>query len=198
MNLPKRLKNLREKKEETQKNLAEVIGCAQSTISAWEHGHLIPPADIIEKYSQHFGVTTDYIVKGVGEPDEIVNVSFYNDTNTIDKEEIPIPYSFIKPYKPEDVRALRVFGDSMKKISIYSGDIVFFIHDSNPSDGIYVLSSNNNDKLFVRRLAFDIIDQKIQILSENDSNYSEILKDKEKNQLKITGKVIAWITRYPF
>lgn len=57
-----RLKELRIEKSYSQLYLASILGISQSTVSKLELGELHPTADIICRYSDHFHVTTDYIL----------------------------------------------------------------------------------------------------------------------------------------
>jgi len=182
-----------------QKDLAAVVGGGQSTISNWLNGKSIPPSDIVEKIAEYFGVTTDYLLKGSGEQDEIVNISFYQKaTGSNAQDDIPIPYSFVKPYAVADIRAVKVYGDSMIKLHIFPGDIVFFVPEKNPSDGLYVLSSDEEDLLFVKRLEFDLVCQEIKVISENDHKSSTVIKGDDRKRFRVIGRVIAWITRHPY
>ena len=72
----KRLKQLRldrKKNDEkyTQSYMANVIGVARSTYTAYENGTKQPPMDTILKMADHFGVSTDYLT---GKSDEALAV----------------------------------------------------------------------------------------------------------------------------
>lgn len=56
------LAELRRDKRLTQKELAKEFGVASSTISAYELGTRLPPADIVVLYAKRFDVTADYIL----------------------------------------------------------------------------------------------------------------------------------------
>jgi transcriptional regulator with XRE-family HTH domain len=57
-----RIKFLREKNNESQAELAQHIGVAQSSIGNYERGIRIPDAETIVKLAVHFWVSTDYLL----------------------------------------------------------------------------------------------------------------------------------------
>ncbi|WP_298594837.1 helix-turn-helix transcriptional regulator [uncultured Mitsuokella sp.] len=60
--LGKRLRALREDKNQTQKDLAEYLGLTPKMISFYELEQRTPPADIILKLANLYHVTTDYLL----------------------------------------------------------------------------------------------------------------------------------------
>ena len=59
-----RLKEIREEKQLTQKQLANQLGVKQNSISQWETGRSYPSVEILIKLSDLFGCTIDELVKG--------------------------------------------------------------------------------------------------------------------------------------
>ena len=57
----KRLKDLREDRDLTQKELAKLIGCSQTTYSRYETGQISVPNDILTKLADFYDVSLDYI-----------------------------------------------------------------------------------------------------------------------------------------
>ena len=60
--LSKRLKELRTERGLTQKQLANTLGLAQSSIANWEADTKAPSAQALIILSRYFGVTTDYLL----------------------------------------------------------------------------------------------------------------------------------------
>lgn len=58
----KRLKELRQDRGLSQKQLAKELGFPQSSIGYWESGERTPVASAIITLSRYFGVTTDYLL----------------------------------------------------------------------------------------------------------------------------------------
>ena len=59
-----RLRCLREEHEMTLKELADEFGCIPQTIRTWERNQFNPGIHFIILYSEYFGVSTDWILKG--------------------------------------------------------------------------------------------------------------------------------------
>lgn len=57
-----RIKEIREEHGMGQETLASFLGTSQQAISRIENGRAIPPSDLIVNMSEHFKVTTDYIL----------------------------------------------------------------------------------------------------------------------------------------
>ena len=64
-----RIKELRINKGLTQQELGNIFGVTSTGVSYWESGKAIPNMDIINKLSDYFGVTIDYMI-GKKELDE--------------------------------------------------------------------------------------------------------------------------------
>ena len=58
----KRIRDLREDKDLSQKQLAEILNISQSTYSRYESGFLDIPSEILISLSKIYGVTVDYIL----------------------------------------------------------------------------------------------------------------------------------------
>ena len=63
MTLSEKLYNLRRKQGLSQEGLAEKLDCSRQVISKWENGTTAPDAEMLQKYSELFGVSIDYLVK---------------------------------------------------------------------------------------------------------------------------------------
>ncbi len=63
MTLSEKLYNLRRKQGLSQEALAEELDCSRQVISKWENGTTTPDAEMLQKYSELFGVSIDYLVK---------------------------------------------------------------------------------------------------------------------------------------
>lgn len=57
-----RLKELRQEKKISQKDLAEIIGVPQSSIGFFESGDRVPNLRNLEKLAKYFNVSTDYLL----------------------------------------------------------------------------------------------------------------------------------------
>lgn len=58
----KRIRDLREDKDLSQKKLAEILNISQSTYSRYESGYLDVPSEVLIALSLFYGVSVDYIL----------------------------------------------------------------------------------------------------------------------------------------
>lgn len=69
MNIADRIQKLRKAKGISQEQFADVVGVSRQAVSKWESEQSIPDLEKVILMSDYFGVTTDYILKGI-EPTE--------------------------------------------------------------------------------------------------------------------------------
>lgn len=58
----RRIRDLREDSDKTQKELAAILNCSQQVYSNYELGQRDIPTDILIKLSKHYKVSVDYIL----------------------------------------------------------------------------------------------------------------------------------------
>ena len=59
----RRIRDLREDKDLTQREMGEILNCSQRVYSDYERGELDIPTDILIKLAQFHNTTTDYILE---------------------------------------------------------------------------------------------------------------------------------------
>lgn len=85
MTTGEKLSKLRKEKNMSQIQLAEQLGVSRQAISKWESGTTMPGIDSLIEISNFFGVSIDYLVKDIEQPNEIVEpIVDENDHKTID------------------------------------------------------------------------------------------------------------------
>ena len=62
MKLGATIRELRNEKKLTQKDLGKIIGVSQKTISSWERGSKLPDIPTLVRIAQYFCVSTDYLI----------------------------------------------------------------------------------------------------------------------------------------
>ena len=67
MELGKRIQELRKKAELSQTDLAQKIGISYTQMSRYEVKNVQPPADVLKKIADVFGVSVDYLISGDSE-----------------------------------------------------------------------------------------------------------------------------------
>lgn len=58
----KRIRELREDKDLTQKQMGEILSCSQRVYSDYERGELDIPTEILIKLASYYNVSVDYIL----------------------------------------------------------------------------------------------------------------------------------------
>jgi transcriptional regulator with XRE-family HTH domain len=76
-----RIKELRLQKKETQKMVAESLGCAPAVYQRYETGERQPSIDMLIKMSEYFGTSIDYIV---GNPQRLSDSLSVYETKLVD------------------------------------------------------------------------------------------------------------------
>lgn len=107
---------------------------------------------------------------------------------------IPIPRKVLRGEDPTRARAVEVLGDSMIGAGLVDGDVVIFLIDEIHGNGIYVLKIE--DKLAVKRVVFDSIPGKLQLISENP-RYSDQVESADGQTIEVVGKVYGWVHAHP-
>lgn len=88
MGFPERLKALRLEANLTQKEIAEKTNVSQPQYARWEAGNRKPSSDTLEKFSNFFGVSADYLLGNTDnravEEDELAEVSMLFRATSLD------------------------------------------------------------------------------------------------------------------
>ncbi len=67
--LYKRIRDMREDKDLTQKQMGEILSCSQRVYSDYERGALDIPTDILIKLADFHNVSVDYILNRTDNPE---------------------------------------------------------------------------------------------------------------------------------
>lgn len=70
MGLEERLRDLRQEKELSQADLAEIMGVSRQAVSRWETGAAAPSVENLIELSRLYGVPLDELVHGGAAPEE--------------------------------------------------------------------------------------------------------------------------------
>lgn len=65
MEISRRIQESRKKRGISQEQLAEVLGVSRQAVSKWESGQALPEIDKIIGMSDYFGVSTDWLLRGI-------------------------------------------------------------------------------------------------------------------------------------
>src|SRR5699024_2510245 len=115
--LAERLKEFREKLKDqdrkwTQQYVADKIGVARVTYTAYENGTKTPPPDIINKVADLFDVTADYLLGRSDKPNQTEEEEFQA---FINDPELERWYRELPKSEEEDLRRLRQIWQIIKE-----------------------------------------------------------------------------------
>jgi repressor LexA len=197
-----RYRIIQEKSGLSKAAFAESLGISRAHYYHIETGRQNPPKDVLERLAKNHNVNLNWLIYGKGQSgleSETVEIELYDQEaaagqgreiqDCIEKQYIPILYDFLRPHKPENLKAVYVSGDSMIDERISDGDIVVFNVKQTEGNGIYVVSVGNS--LFVKRVDFDPANKTIKLISANPAYEPRLYTGNELEEIKIEGRVVA-------
>ena len=204
MNFRTRLKQLRNEKKINQRELANFLKVAPSTISMYESGQREPNFEVLESLADFFNVDLNYLL---GKSDKTTKLML-EDSQPPQGLQIPvlgtvaagIPISAVEdildyeevPQSWEnqgEFFALKIKGDSMKP-DINDGDTVIVRQQSTANNGDVVIALVNGDDATCKK--FEKLGNGIMLIS-NNSEYSPMYFSNEEVLTKpvvIIGRVV--------
>ena len=193
-----RLKKLRDSKNLTQKELADILNVDRTTYVKWETGSSNPSLDTVIKISKFFNFFTDYLLgnetsakptteKGIKIPvlgEVAAGYPIFADENIIDYEEIPEEMA-----KNGEYFALKIHGNSMEP-RICNNDVVIVRKQSDVDSGDIAIVLINSDSGTCKKILKH--ENGITLLSFNAAYEPRFFTSDEIMNLPITivGKVI--------
>lgn len=195
-----RLKEARKKIGLTQKEVADYIGISQNNYSYWENGKVKIDNISIQRLSELFKVTTDYLLGKIENEIDLNELNLYQIPligkvvagKPIESQENLEGYVYIN-YKPaEEYFALRVWGDSMINAGIREKTILICHKQTYADNGDIVVALLNGEQT-VKYYKTDEKGNKFLVPANN--NYLPIQITRE-DEILILGKVIE--TRFKF
>jgi SOS-response transcriptional repressor LexA len=161
--------------------------------------------EILDKLSSVYNVNLNWFLLGEGSPFETEKAAIRllrqeaaagrgrEIEDYAEEETLKLPRSLIIPYRPENLQAVYVAGDSMVDEHIYNGDAVVFHPGLTEGNGIYVLSLDT--ALLVKRVAFDDLPRSVTLISANPAYEKRTIAGPELDKLHIEGRVITCVHR---
>ena len=187
-----RLKELIIQSNRKQKEIANDLGIAQSTLSQYATGIRIPDAIMLEKLAEYFNVSIDYLLgrpikKGIKIPvlgDVAAGIPIEAIEDIIDYEEIDEETA-----KKGEFFGLRIKGDSMSP-RMLEGDIVIVQKTSIVHTGDIAVVLVNGDSAMVKKYVRH--NNGISLLSFNQAYAPKFYTAEEIESLPVTviGKVV--------
>lgn len=91
-----RLKELREHKHISQKQLAIDLGVGVGSVGMWESSDRTPPAKKLKLIAEYFGVSIDYLLGGDSDNGTVINAPMHSTSADITAEERQLIEDFRK------------------------------------------------------------------------------------------------------
>ena len=201
-----RIKQLRTKRDVTQKELADFLGLTPKMISFYELGGRFPPHDIISRLSDYFGVSTDYILGRTDNPappasfESVELASFpiigsiaagYGGTAiedyTGDFELIPV--SELRGHDRADFFVLRVSGNSMYP-QFLNGDSVLVQRCTSVDSGSIAVVMYNGDEATIKKVVYVYGEDWFELIPINPEYETKRVEGQDLEECRVLGKVI--------
>ncbi|WP_427340181.1 helix-turn-helix domain-containing protein [Caloranaerobacter sp. DY30410] len=118
MSLGSRLKELRKEKQLSIREVAKIFNIGKTTVSNYENDERKPDYEMIKKFAEFYGVTTDYLL---GLTDERNIYKLKKDELPLEIRELGVEYITVtkelkeKGLSPEDIRKIVKFVEDIKK-----------------------------------------------------------------------------------
>lgn len=188
-----KLKELRKRKGLTQIDMAKIFHITQASYSLWESGKTKIDNESLEKISEMFNVSTDYVL-GITEKSSAIKIPVLGLIPAgvpIEAVEDIIGYEEIRPElaKTGEYFALKVQGDSMSP-SIMNGDILIIKKQDSAESGDICVVFVNGDDATIKKI--QIKDEGLALIPNNPAYGIRYFTKKEIETLpvRIVGKAI--------
>jgi phage repressor protein C with HTH and peptisase S24 domain len=181
---------------------AESIGISRSHNYHLEKGTQKPPREVLERLASVYNINLNWLIYGKGSSNLESNTAEIElldqeaaagqgreTADYIEKQYIPILYDFLRPHRPENLKAVYVSGDSMIDERINDGDTAIFNTKQTKGNGIYVVSIGNS--LVVKRVDFDLTNQTITLISANPAYEPRRYSGYELENVRVAGRLVA-------
>ena len=186
----------------SKKDFAESLGISKAMGYQISTGLLKPSREVMDALSKTYSVNLHWFITGTGRSNydpETAEIELYEQEAAAgrgrDAKDFPeksffnIPYSLIRPHRPESLKAVHVSGDSMIDERISDGDIVVFNTKQTEGNGIYVVSVGNS--LLVKRVDFELSNNAIILISANPAYEPRRYSGYELEDVRVEGRVVA-------
>lgn len=203
MNFKTRLKQLRNERGISQRQLAEFLKVAPSTISMYENGQREPNFEVLESLADFFNVDLNYLLGKTNKTTKIIldsesskgikipvlgtvpaGIPITAVEDIIDYEEIPKSWE-----NQGEFFGLKIKGDSMYP-TLENGDVVIVKKQSTADNGDTVIVMVNGDDATCKR--YERSDTGIMLIPNNNAYAPAFYTNEEIETLPLTiiGKVV--------
>ena len=185
------------------KELGQIFGVAESTISLYETGKREPDQAMLLKMAEYFNVSVDYLlgrdgsqifaIPGIEPLPDFKSVPLIGTiacgTPTLAEENIEEYVKMSESIKADF--ALRCKGESMINARIFDGDIVFIRQQPDVENGEIAAVLIENEATLKRVYKYPT---RIELRAENPMFPALNFEDEELRNIRIIGKAVAFIS----
>jgi repressor LexA len=200
-----RIKELREENNLTQTDLSKLLNISQSTLAKYETGARKPDVDMLNKLSNYFNKTIDYVIGNTPSSPlaadslpanekkvPIIKTVYYN-AGSFSYEYLD-DFVWVDGNLDGDIRAFHCKGDSMIGLGIFNGDIAIIRIQEEIKSGELAVVVVSNKEGTLRRIRRQ---DNVIILESADPAYPlNVFTGEEASIIHIVGKVLETRRRY--
>lgn len=193
-----RLKELRKNRGLSLKEMGEIFGVAESTVSLYENSKREAPYSILHKAAEFFGVSVDYLLGGAEEQSSSDTSSVLIPIlNSVSISEGAIEYSYssestaIELGDPQNYFFFKAHNDLMEP-QISNGDIALIKKQNDVEDGELAAVIYEGSPVTLNRV---IKENGVTVLQPFNPKYKSIFI-KNNQKLIILGKVVQTIRKW--
>ncbi len=187
-----RLKELRRAKGISMKELGEILGVSESTVSLYENMKREAPYSLLKRMAIFFGVSIDYIL-GFDSPNLNFNIPILESV-TIENNSMFLNFSNSEAFELDGNQEhffLRIYDNSMEP-QISNGDLALIKKGDEIKSGEVAAVIFKDSSVSLRRVIMN--DESIVLQAFNPKTESVFIKD--KSELIILGRVIQTVKKW--
>lgn len=208
MKFGEKIKKLRDERQMSLSEFAEILGTSKQVLSRYERGENTPKITTVMQYAETLGIPPAFLIddKVTGDLSPPAYSGIKN-LRPIDKQRVPMLGRIAcgRPIYVEEDResyvesgtrikadfCLTCRGDSMIGAGIHDGDIVF-IRSQNAVDNGQMAAVIIGDEATLKRVYYYPEKQKLVLSPENSQYEPLVYVGEELNSIRIIGKAIAY------
>lgn len=203
-----RLKEARKAKGLSQAAAAKKLFISQPAYARYESGTATPSPETLSRIADLFGVTVDFLLEREKEIDDIdigetlmmpvtasIRAGFDGLAEEYENELAEIPARMLRGYKRNEVRVIRVKGNSMYP-QLCNGDLVV-IHDQSSVDpGDIAVVIYNGEEATIKRVNYVYGEDWLELIPANPEFMTRRIKGVDLEQCRVIGKVLSLIRNF--
>lgn len=199
-----KLRELRKNKKMSMKELGNIFGLSESTISLYETGGRRIDTDMLQKFADFFDVSVDYLLDREYKPFPSEDITMFDVIGSVSAgyngiaveeptgDQIPIPSSYLRSHDEKDFFVLRIKGDSMYP-RLLDGDNVLVERTTSVDSGSIAVVLYNGNEATVKRVEYVYGEDWLELIPFNPEYKKKRIEGAALEQCRVLGKVVKLI-----